>query len=193
MWQRFYQIVRYESNTFTQYINSKWKFFITFICKILFFEPQNSSWFSNKGIFRYHRDMILWVLFSYKKFTLSQYWQTASSAIYLQLTTRMFVLLKITLDTVYPRLAQNLCIILFWYWLILTLFHMVALIMTDCLYVGTGYFHEESPQCYQWLSLRRNSAAQLIEAERRMITHRKNMPSLVGMVVSRQISTRPAY
>ena len=38
--------------------------------------------------------------------------------------------------------------------------------------VGTGYFHEESPQCDQWLSLRRNSAAQLIEAERRMITHR---------------------
>ena len=38
--------------------------------------------------------------------------------------------------------------------------------------VGTGYFHEESPQCDQWLSLRRNSAAQLIKAERRMITHR---------------------
>ena len=32
-------------------------------------------------------------------------------------------------------------------------------------------FHEESPQCDQWLSLRRNSDAQLIEVERRMITH----------------------
>ena len=38
--------------------------------------------------------------------------------------------------------------------------------------VGIGYFHEESPQCDQWLSLRRNSAAQLIAAERRMIMHR---------------------
>ena len=38
--------------------------------------------------------------------------------------------------------------------------------------VGTGYFHEASPQCDQWLSLWRNSAAQLIKAERRMIMHR---------------------
>ena len=38
--------------------------------------------------------------------------------------------------------------------------------------VGTGYFHEESPHCDQWLSLRRNSVAQLIEAEQRMIMHR---------------------
>ena len=109
-------------------------FFITFICKILFFEPQNSSWFSNKGIFRYHRGMILCAFIHIKNLPCHSNGKLQVQQSTYNLQQGCLDLLKIILDTVYPRLAQKVCIILFWYWLILTLFHMVASIMTDCLY-----------------------------------------------------------